>query len=127
MIAPSPDWFVGFDTVSMCNQATGEWRDEFMLPVAPVFDAGTDVGRSFESDDSDSDLPMSVLHCDGKAFCDPNEDDFLNLVALGKFTFTQVDENDMKVRLRNKLAAWKRKFEKKQAEKEAALEPAMDM
>jgi len=97
MIAPSSAWFTGFDTIPMCNEVTGKWVEELTLKVAPVYDAGTDIGHCFDCPDQDANNPMSILYCDGRAFCDSENDD--TLVDLGKFTFTA--ENDAWARLRN--------------------------
>ena len=76
MIAPSPDWFTGFSSVSACNETSGEWLDEidadkyfakvgattaqqrfivqaplYMFPVYGL-DAGTDSGSSFTAANS---------------------------------------------------------------------------
>lgn len=52
MIAPSPDWFVGVDSLSLVD-CHGNWK-----PWVPVtltgYDAGTDDGRSFTSPDIES-------------------------------------------------------------------------
>ncbi|MBK6942346.1 MAG: spondin domain-containing protein [Planctomycetes bacterium] len=51
MLAPSPDWFVG---VSRLPLRAGEvWTPTIEIPLRP-WDAGTDQGKSFNSDDADS-------------------------------------------------------------------------
>lgn len=50
MIAPSPDWFVGVDSVSLMEN--GEWVDKtFMLHA---YDSGTDSGANFNSGNQDT-------------------------------------------------------------------------
>ena len=51
MIAPSPDWFVGTNEVSMIQD--GEWVDGFQIELA-AYDAGTDSGSDFTSSDQDT-------------------------------------------------------------------------
>lgn len=46
MIAPSPDWFVGVNGVSLCSDAA--WVDSLELPLMAQ-DAGTDSGVAFAS------------------------------------------------------------------------------
>jgi len=45
-IVPSPDWFVGLESVDLCP--AGQWLDTFQLEVSPM-DAGTDNGLTFTS------------------------------------------------------------------------------
>ena len=50
MVAPSPDWFVGVSALPLL--ASGEWRAEVVVELSP-WDAGTDRGASYESDNAD--------------------------------------------------------------------------
>ncbi|KAG7249281.1 hypothetical protein CRUP_017999, partial [Coryphaenoides rupestris] len=43
---PSPDWFVGVDSFSLCEG--GQWKQEVTLDLQPI-DAGTDSGFTFSS------------------------------------------------------------------------------
>ncbi|XP_043237860.1 uncharacterized protein LOC122389680 [Amphibalanus amphitrite] len=45
-IVPSPDWFLGIDSVDLCD--TGRWVDSVHLQLFPM-DAGTDQGLTFTS------------------------------------------------------------------------------
>ncbi|CAL8333662.1 unnamed protein product [Gadus morhua 'NCC'] len=45
-VIPSPDWFVGVDSFSLCEG--GQWKQEVTLDLQP-FDAGTDSGFTFSS------------------------------------------------------------------------------
>lgn len=45
-MVPSPDWFVGIDSLDLCKK--GRWQNEITLDLAPI-DAGTDKGFSFTS------------------------------------------------------------------------------
>lgn len=53
MIAPSPDWFVGIRNVSLVDEK-GMWIDKKIVPLS-FYDAGTDSGKDFRSEDQDSD------------------------------------------------------------------------
>ena len=52
MIAPSPDWFVAVKDLNLLEN--GSWIDSITVVVG-VYDAGSDSGASFESDDSPTD------------------------------------------------------------------------
>lgn len=45
-LIPSPDWFVGVDSLNLCE--AGQWKEEVTLDLHP-FDAGTDSGFTFSS------------------------------------------------------------------------------
>ncbi|XP_029020529.1 spondin-2a [Betta splendens] len=45
-IIPSPDWFVGVDSLNLCKG--GQWKEEVTLDLHP-YDAGTDSGFTFSS------------------------------------------------------------------------------
>lgn len=51
MIAPSPDWFVGVDSLAL--QEDGQWAERLEVNL-PLYDAGTDDGVSFTSANSDT-------------------------------------------------------------------------
>lgn len=57
MIAPSPDWFVAARNVALYQD--GAWLDQVQVPAA-LYDAGTDSGVDFTSDDSDTN-PKEVI------------------------------------------------------------------
>ena len=58
MIAPSPDWFVGVDSYDLCG-ADGKWKESGMMEL-PAWDAGTDSGMNFASDNSPT-MPYDVI------------------------------------------------------------------
>ena len=60
MIFPSPDWFLGFSNVDMCDPKKGEWRENLTRDLFP-YDSGTDDGTSFESDDSVSNPRKNIF------------------------------------------------------------------
>lgn len=45
-IVPSPDWFVGADSVDLCDG--DHWKENVSLELFP-YDAGTDSGFTFSS------------------------------------------------------------------------------
>ncbi|XP_026135845.1 spondin-2 [Carassius auratus] len=45
-VIPSPDWFVGVDSLNLCEG--GQWKQEVTFDLHP-FDAGTDSGFTFSS------------------------------------------------------------------------------
>lgn len=45
-IVPSPDWFVGMDSVDLCDG--DQWKENVSLELYP-YDAGTDSGFTFSS------------------------------------------------------------------------------
>ncbi|XP_017655787.1 spondin-2 isoform X2 [Nannospalax galili] len=45
-IVPSPDWFVGIDSLNLCEG--GRWKEQVALDLYP-YDAGTDSGFTFSS------------------------------------------------------------------------------
>ncbi|CAG01212.1 unnamed protein product, partial [Tetraodon nigroviridis] len=45
-VIPSPDWFVGVDSVNLCQG--DQWKEELTFDLQP-FDAGTDSGFTFSS------------------------------------------------------------------------------
>ncbi len=58
MVAPSPDWFVGVTAMPLL--VSGQWADETVVTLYP-WDAGTDSGVSFESDDQRT-SPVELIH-----------------------------------------------------------------
>ena len=45
MLAPSPDWFVGVDSLDLCDNGT--WRESWNVTMLPPWDAGTEEGQQF--------------------------------------------------------------------------------
>jgi hypothetical protein len=79
MIAPSPDWFVGVDSLSLSSE--GRWLDAVVIDLLP-YDAGTDSGASFKS----ANLPSSPLEPITMISQSPLD----NGVPLGRFRFNLV-------------------------------------
>ncbi|MCA9184807.1 MAG: spondin domain-containing protein [Pirellulaceae bacterium] len=80
MVAPSPDWFVGVNSLEMTDEQ-GRWRPRVTVDLF-AYDAGTDDGQAFVSPDSDSQPPAPIARL-GDPFA-PNDP------ALGSFTFDLV-------------------------------------
>lgn len=63
MIAPSPDWFVGVHGLSLQDD-NGNWIESQSIDLS-LYDAGTDLGLSFTSADSESNdqsLPITLVN-----------------------------------------------------------------
>ena len=58
MVAPSPDWFVGVDSLSLVE--SGDWAAVKTVTLYP-WDAGTDSGLSYDSPDVDT-QPRQPIH-----------------------------------------------------------------
>lgn len=58
MIAPSPDWFVGVNGLSLLD-ANGEWIDNLVAELYP-YDSGTDDGAEYRSGNVDS-VPREAI------------------------------------------------------------------
>lgn len=85
MIAPSPDWFVGVDSVRLYED--GAWVNQKVIELYP-FDAGTDSGPTYASPNAVTSPPETISRIEG--------DPFLNggsVAPLGTFTFSRLDES----------------------------------
>jgi hypothetical protein len=58
MVAPSPDWFVGTDSMSLVEG--GDWVAEKVVALYP-WDAGTDSGPTYAAPDQAS-QPRQAIH-----------------------------------------------------------------
>jgi len=76
MIAPSPDWFVGVDSLPL--REDGRWIEEISTELQ-AYDSGTDSGVDFTSINSDTQPPVSIFHI--------SEQPFQDQVPLGRFVF----------------------------------------
>lgn len=84
MIAPSPDWFVATRTL-LQDPNDGLWYNEVISHVA-AYDAGTDSGASFTSNDSITN-PVEPVHF---ISADPLTEGLDSVVNMGYFKFTKV-------------------------------------
>ena len=82
MIAPSPDWFVGVNGLSLLD-GNGEWQDEVVVTLYP-YDAGTDSGADYGSANEESEPadPIGSLR---------NQFPFSD-APIGTFTFQRIGE-----------------------------------
>jgi hypothetical protein len=82
MVAPSPDWFLGVNGLSLVED--GVWVSELSVPLL-VWDAGTDSGVSYASPNADvtPHLPISLQSGIGPLAG--------NFIPFGTFTFTRTD------------------------------------
>lgn len=80
MIAPTPDWFVGVDSLAMTEN--GVWKDEVVVSLRP-YDAGTDSGVTYLSPNEDTDPQEPIRDLS-------DEYPFQGTGPLGTFTFTLV-------------------------------------
>jgi len=53
MVAPSPDWFVA-SRVNFCDGSTGKWATGYHTASSSLFDAGTEEGMEFSTDNPDT-------------------------------------------------------------------------
>ncbi len=83
MIAPSPDWFVGVDSLNLFEN--GSFVDEKTV-VLYAYDAGTDSGTNYTSPDNPTNPPVPIFKIDGYPFYYDE-----GLVPLGTFTFIKVE------------------------------------
>ena len=79
MVAPSPDWFVGVNSLDLYEG--GSWADGLVVDLF-AWDAGTDSGTSFVSGNRDTN-PQTPITRLGNPLPD-------TLPALGTFTFTLI-------------------------------------
>jgi len=83
MIAPSPDWFVGVDSLNLIEN--GEWVTNKVVTLYGM-DAGTDSGPSYQSPDQVT-VPRGVV----SEFADFPALVNGQVVPFGTYTFTRLD------------------------------------
>ena len=59
MIAPSPDWMVAINSISLLD-GSGEWENEIILDLFP-YDAGTDSGIDYTSANNDTNPKEPII------------------------------------------------------------------
>jgi hypothetical protein len=82
MIAPSPDWFVGVDSLNLYED--GSFVEEKTV-VLYAYDAGTDSGTNYTSPDEQTDPPIPIYKIKEYPFIYKEE-----LVPLGNFVFKKL-------------------------------------
>ena len=89
MLAPSPDWFIGINSVDLCNSS--KWRESFNITMLPPYDAGTEDGTGFSPDNNATDPHVNIFRITNDtvgAFHSPNP-----IPSLGEFRFVvETDE-----------------------------------
>ena len=78
MIAPSPDWFLGVNSLSLLEE--GSWVSSVVIELF-AYDAGTDSGVIYTSPDEATDPPANISRI--------TESPFNVMSPLGTFTFTR--------------------------------------
>ena len=84
MLAPSPDWFVGVSGLSLFED--GDWLEQKVAVLYP-WDAGTDSGTVYRSNDADTQPPEPIQPLTVGPFAG-------NPAPIGTFTFTRQDASD---------------------------------
>ncbi|XP_030622591.1 spondin-2b [Chanos chanos] len=95
-IVPSPDWFVGVDSLNLCE---GEnWKESVTLDLYP-YDAGTDSGFTFSSpnfetipQDKVTQITSSLPNHPANAFFYPR---LKHLPPIAKVTLTKIKNNQI--------------------------------
>lgn len=82
MIAPSPDWFVGVDSLNLFEN--GSFIEEKTV-VLYAYDAGTDSGENYTSPDESTMPPEPITIIETSPFLYNN-----TIVPVGFFTFTKI-------------------------------------
>lgn len=82
MLAPSPDWFVGVD--SLCMYHADGWVDNLTVDLYP-FDSGTDSGTTYTSPNADT-QPRQFIY---RLIDEPFQIDY-RVIPVGTFTFERL-------------------------------------
>jgi hypothetical protein len=82
MVAPSPDWFVGVDSLSLVE--SGDWVAQMRVPLRP-WDAGTDSGPTYRSADQETRPRGTIRALTGHPVADGGQ-----VAQFGTFTFRRV-------------------------------------
>ena len=88
MLAPSPDWLIGIDSVDLCN--SGKWRESLNITMLPPYDAGTEDGTTFSTDNNATDPPVNIFEITNNtagAFYGPKP-----IPSLGEFRFVKTEQ-----------------------------------
>ena len=89
MLAPSPDWFIGIDSLDLCNNGT--WRQSWEVTMLPPWDAGTEEGNQFSSSNPATNPHINIFHITNDmqgAFNAPNP-----ILSLGEFQFQKKEQS----------------------------------
>ena len=83
MLAPSPDWFIGIDSLDLCDN--GKWRESMNITMLPPWDAGTEDGTAFSTGNAATNPHVNIFQITNSmpgAFNGPNP-----IPSLGEFRF----------------------------------------
>jgi len=83
MVAPSPDWFVGVDSLSLVEG--GDWVAEKLVTLFP-WDAGTDGGPTYAAPDQPSQPRQAIRLLEGYPVAEAGV-----VAPFGSFRFRRVD------------------------------------
>jgi hypothetical protein len=83
MVAPSPDWFVGVDSMSLVEG--GDWVAERIVTLYP-WDAGTDNGTTYAAPDADAQPRQTIRALQGHPVALGGQ-----VAPFGTFTFRRVN------------------------------------
>ena len=89
MLAPSPDWFIGIDSVDLCNNGT--WRQSWEVTMLPPWDAGTEEGLQFSGSNPATSPHVNIFQITndmGGAFNAQNP-----IQSLGEFLFQKREQS----------------------------------
>ena len=67
MVAPSPDWFIMINSLNLRNNTNTSWKSTFSIDVY-AFDAGTDDGTDYGSNNMASNPPVGISKINGAPF-----------------------------------------------------------
>ena len=81
MLAPSPDWFIGVNSLELFKD--GNWLEEIKLNLNP-YDAGTDSGITFEAIDINSDPAQAIGPPVDKAFIEAASENNFAIIRIIK-------------------------------------------
>ena len=90
MIGPSPDWFLGVDSINLCDEDNCEWKKQMSSDLFPL-DAGSDDGISYLSKNKplNPSQPVEII----TPSVNPNSPFKDDIKSFGSFIMTLVDEN----------------------------------
>ena len=89
MLAPSPDWFIGIESVDLCNNGT--WRQSWEVTMLPPWDAGTEEGLQFSGTNPATSPHVNIFQITndmGGAFNAQNP-----IQSLGEFLFQKREQS----------------------------------
>ncbi|WP_242206053.1 spondin domain-containing protein [Aestuariivivens insulae] len=67
MVAPSPDWFIAINSLNLRTEDNTNWKPSFSMDVY-AYDAGTDDGIDYTSDNIASNPPVGIYKINGTPF-----------------------------------------------------------